>query len=139
MIYIVGSYYVNKEEWIVVKNKTLTIEEMTNVVGALANLHLFSKFSKSEGLCPPIKLQSILCEKFESKERKHKYKGELESIYFRIQPPMLHTTFVLCDELIIWIDVKEAMDYTQGRMWSILNSYLQEMDIKKIQEMWREE
>lgn len=137
MIYIIGSCYLSnhKEECIVVKNKSLLIEEMTNIVGALANLYFLST---DKDLCPPEELLNILCEKLECKERKHKYKGELEFVEYRIQTPMLHTTFVLCDELVVWIDIKEAMVYTKGRMWNLLHTYLQKEDIEQIQKNWRE-
>ena len=136
MVYVIESCSLrnHKEECIVVKNSSLAIEEMTNIVGALSNLYYFSK---DEEFSPPSELLNILCKNLGCKERKHKYRGELESIQVRIQPPMLHTTFVLRDELVIWIDVREAMDYTRGRMWNILNTYLEEDDIKNIEEQWR--
>lgn len=136
MIYIIGSCYLNnhKEECIVVKNKRLMIEEMTNIVGALANLYFLST---NNDLCPPAELLDILCKKLGCKERKHKYSGELTFVELRIQPPMLHTTFVLCDELIIWIDIKEAMDYTKGRMWGLLHTYLEKEDIEQLEQNWR--
>lgn len=137
MIYIIGSCYLknHKEECIVVKNKSLMIEEMTNLVGALSNLYCSCK---NTDFCPPIELLNILCERMECKERKHKYSGELESVERRIQTPMLHTTFVLRDELVIWIDVKEAMDYTTGRMWGLLHAYLDKKDIEKLEQNWGE-
>lgn len=137
MIYIIGGCFLSnhKEECIVVKNKSLMIEEMTNIVGALANLYCYST---NEDSCIPINLLNVLCEKLECKERKHKYKGELESIQLRIQPPMLHTTFVFRGELVIWIDVREAMDYTQGRMWEVLHTYLEKEYIEILKEAWRE-
>lgn len=136
MIYIIGSCYLSnyKEEWIVLKNKRLLIEEMTNIVGALSNLYFLSTEAE---FCPPVRLQNVLCEKLQCKERKHKYTGELEAIRLRVQPPMLHTTFVLCDELVIWIDIKEAMYYTKGRMWEILNTHFKEEDIREIEEKWK--
>lgn len=136
MVYIIGSCYLknHKEDCIVVKNSSLMIEEMTNIVGALSNLFFFCK---NENFCPPIELLNILCEKLECKERKHKYRGELEAVELRIQPPMLHATFVLCDELVIWIDIKEAMAYTYGRMWTLLHTYLNKEDIEQIKEEWK--
>lgn len=136
MIYIIGSCSLSnhKEECIVVKNKCLMIEEMTNIVGALANLHYLST---DTGLCPPQELLNILCDKLECKERKHKYWGELEAVEQRIQPPMLHTTFILCDELVIWIDIKEARDYTRGRMWALLHTYLDRDVIEEIEKAWK--
>ena len=136
MIYIIGSCYLknHKEECIVVKNNSLMIEEMTNIVGALSNLYYYAK---NEEFCPPTELLNILCEKLACKERKHKYRGEIDSIQLRIQPPMLHTTFVLRDELVIWIDVKEAMRYTSGRMWGILCTYFEKDDVEEIEAKWR--
>lgn len=138
MIYIIGSCYLgnHKEECVVVKNNNLLIEEMTNIIGALANLYFLST---DKEFCPPKELLNILCEKLECKERKHKYKGELEFVEYRIQTPMLHTTFVLCDELVVWIDIKEAMAYTKGHMWSLLHTYLQKEDIALIEKKWRDE
>lgn len=137
MIYIIGSCYLNNhiEECIVVKNKTLMIEEMTNIVGALGNLYVLCR---DADLCLPAEVLNILCEKLECKERKHKYRGELEFVERRIQTPMLHTTFVLCDEMVIWIDIKEAMSYTRGRMWGLLHTYLEKEDIEQIEKNWRE-
>lgn len=136
MIYIIGGCFLSnhKEECIVVKNKSLMIEEMTNIVGVLANLYCCST---NEDLCLPIKLLNVLCERFECKERKHKYTGELESIQRRIQPPMLHTTFVLRDELVIWIDVREAMDYTKECMWGLLNTYFKKEDMERLAAEWK--
>lgn len=135
MVYVIGSCYLknHKEECIVLKNEDLTIEEVTNIVGALSNLYCMCR---NVDFPPPKELLNIMCEKLECKERKHKYKGELESIQMRIQPPMLHTTFVLRDELVIWIDIKEAKDYTFGRMWTLLNTYLDKDDIEKMKEEW---
>ena len=59
MIYIIGGCHLgnHKEECIIVKNKSLMIEEMTNIVGALANLYFFSTGKES---CPPKELLDIL-------------------------------------------------------------------------------
>lgn len=125
----------HKEECIVVKNSDLMIEEMTDVVGALGNLY-FRSTNKS--FCPPQELFEVLCTKLECKDRKHKYIGELEFVERRIQSPMLHTTFLLCGKMVIWIDIKEAMDYTFGRMWPVLNNNLTKEEIEQIEKEWRE-
>lgn len=136
MIYIIGGCYLHnhKQECIVVKNDSLLIEEMTNVVGALGNLYYISS---DKVLCPPVELLDVLCQKLACKERKHKYRGELDFVECRIQTPMLHTTFVLCDELVVWIDIKEAMAYTNDRMWSLLHTYLTKDDIEQIEQKWK--
>ena len=138
MIYVIGSCELrdHKEECIVVKNKSFTIEEMTNIVGALSNLYCYKK---NEKFCMPKELLYILCDKLQCKERKYKYRGELEFLERRIQTPMLHTTFVFCGELVIWIGIKEAMGYTRGRMWEIINTYMPKEEIDKIEAEWRRE
>ncbi len=135
MIYIIDNCYASdhKKESIILKNKNLSIEEMTDLVGALANLYYRST---SDHLCPPKELIGVLCDKFECKDRKHKYTGEMDFIERRIQSPMLHATFVLHGEMIVWIDISEAMDYTFGRMNVVLNEYLELDEIKAIEEKW---
>ena len=136
MIYVIDNCYAlnHKKECIILRNKNLSIEEMTDVVGALANLY----YRNTDGRqCPPEKLMEPLCEKFECKDRKHKYSGEMEFIERRIQSPMLHATFVLHGEIVVWIDISEAMDYVFSRMYSVLNEYLEEDEIKKIETEWR--
>ena len=135
MIYIVDSYFASnhKAECIIIKNDALLIEEMTNIVGALGNLYFRSTHRSS---CPPQELLEILCEKFKCKDRKHKYSGELEFVAQRIYSPMLHTTFLLCDELVVWIDIQEAMVYARDRMWSVLGEYFAKDELEQIAEKW---
>ena len=137
MIYIIDNCYAanHKKECIILKNKNLSIEEMTDIIGALANLYYRSTNERS---CPPEKLMETLCEKFECKDRKHKYSAEIDFIERRVQSPMLHATFVLHGEMIVWIDVSEAMDYTFGRMNTVLNAYLGRDEINEIEQKWRE-
>ena len=140
MIYIIGSCYLShhKNECIIVKNKNHTIEEMTNIVGALGNVYFHFQKDTHRYFCPPQELFPILIEYLGCKDRKHKYKGELEFIESRLQTPMLSTAFVLRDEIIIWIDIKEAMLYTQDRISRILNTYLKKEDIEKIEMNWKQ-
>ena len=137
MIYIIDSCFAknHKEECVILKNKDFSIEEMTDVIGALANLYYKST---NERLCPPQKLFEILCDRFECKDRKHKYISEMDFIEFRVQSPMLHATFILHGEIIVWIDIAEAMDYTLKRMDSVLSRYLDVDEIKNFETMWRE-
>ena len=139
MIYIIGGCYLThqKEECIVVKNSDLMIEEMTNIVGALGNLYYRSKEEFQRYFCPPKELLPILCELLKCKDRKHKYMGELDFIETRIQSPILSTVFVLKDELLIWIDVKEAMIYKRDSMWGTLYAHFNKEDVEKIEEAWK--
>lgn len=114
MIYIIDSCYAenHKKDCIIIKNKTLTIEKMTDIVGALGNLYVQIQ---NETSCPPKKLWNVLCTNFECKDRKHKYLGELEFVERRIQSPMLHATFLLYDEFIIWLDFKRSYAIYPGK------------------------
>lgn len=136
MVFIIDNCYASnhKEECVIVKNKNLSIEEMTNLVGALGNLYFRST---NEHICPPTKIMNILCDTFECKDRKHKFSGEMEFIERRIQSPMLHATFVLHDEFIVWMDISEAMDYSFRRMHTVLNEYFELDEIKEIENEWR--
>ena len=135
MIYIIDNCYADnhREECIIVKNKNLTMEEMTDIVGALGNLYAKSKNITS---CQPQKLWNVLCTNFGCKDRKHKYLGELEFVESRIQSPMLHATFLLYDEFIVWLDIKEAMRYTIERMYSILDEHMEQDEIQVLKESW---
>ena len=136
MIFIIDNCFASnhKEECIILKSKTFSIEEMTNLVGALGNLFFRST---NEHICPPNKIMNILCDTFECKDRKHKFLGEMEFIERRIQSPMLHATFVLHGEYIVWMDISEAMDYTFGGMNTILGEYFDADEIKEIIEEWK--
>ena len=113
---------------------SLLFHLQTDVIGALANLYFRST---GERLCPPEKLLGVLCSRFECKDRKHKYIGEMDFIEFRVQSPMLHATFILHGEIIVWIDIAEAMDYTFSRMHSVLNEHLDLDEVRKIEDAWR--
>lgn len=136
MIYIIDNHFADnhKENCIIIKNTEFSIDEMTLIIGSLGNLYFYST---DQRVCPPRKLLEVLCSKFDCKDRKHKYTGELEFIERRIESPMLHTSFVLHDELIIWLDIKEATNYTFGMMWSVLNRHLFPADLEEIKMKWK--
>lgn len=136
MIYIVDSCYVDnhKDACIIVKSKNLCIEEMTEIVGALGNL--CSSCNGDRG-CVPQTIFNVLIEHFGCKDRKHKYHGELGFIALRVQSPMLHTTFVLRDEFMVWIDIEEAMRYTSKRFRDILSNYFTQEEMDEVVEKWR--
>lgn len=137
MIFIIDNYFANdhREECIVVKSKKYTIEEMTEIVGALANL--YHKHT-NQRFCAPRALKNILCTNLDCTDKKHKYRGEIDFVESRISSPMLHATFLMRDEILVWLDISEAMDYTFARMFSILEEYFNDEEIENIKESWKE-
>lgn len=136
MIFIIDSCFAvnHKKECIIVKNTTLLIEEMTDVVGALGNLYFSSSAARG---CPPQAILEVLCEKMGCKDRKHKFIGEMEFVERRIQSPMLHTTFLILDELVVWIDIEEAMRYTAKRFRDILTKYFTQEEMDDLVKKWK--
>jgi len=135
MIYVIDSAFAldKKESCIIIKNTELSIIEMTNLIGSLATLY---RDITQHHVCEPSMLLDILCTHFECTDKKHKYSGELSFIESRVRPPILHATFVLHDELIIWMDIAEAMHFTRSNKSLKLNDIIPESILNDIAYAW---
>lgn len=138
MIYIIDRAFAiePEESCIIIKNTDLTIIDMTSLIGSLADLYCKTTIHH---LCEPSKLLDILCTHFACTDKKHKYSGELYFIESRVQSPILHATFVLHDELIIWIDITEAMHYARSKVSPQLINFMSEETIQELERTWKAE
>lgn len=102
---------------------------------SVALVNLYSSCNADRG-CHPNAILEVLCQKLGCKDRKHKYHGRQEFIALHVLAPMLHTTFVLRDEFMVWIDIEEAMRYTSKRFRDIWASYFTQEEIDELAGKW---
>lgn len=137
MIFIIDHCYASNhpEECIIIKNKNLTIEEMTRLVGSLA---CFYNSCTNKEICPPREILDVLCKNIGCKDRKHKFVHEMKFIEQRLSSPMLYTAFVMNGEIVIWIDIKEAMNYCRDNAKNYLDirDYIMEEQLMQIKKEW---
>lgn len=138
MVYIIDHYYASnrREECVIVKNNQLSIEEMIALVGSLSTLYIEATDCRE---CRPRDILNVLCGPIiYSKDKKYKYLQELGFIERRLYSPVLSTVFMLGGELVVWIDIKEAMDYVIGRRLTVLANYFTMEEIKQLKNNWQE-
>lgn len=64
------------------------------------------------------------------------YIDEMDFIERRVYSPMLHMAFILRGNIVVWMDIQEAMDYCINKMWSTLIGHFNQDELMEIEKKW---